>query len=132
MLTGARRGPPLACVVRAARLETYSIVLRARANDPETAEDLHGSCGDLIALHIRRFTGMPDLGDGHVNAARRKVHGEGEPDRPSPDDQHAGFNRATIVPLGLQRCYDHMILPRVSSSLVGTLCPAVSLINLKS
>ncbi len=55
-----------------------------------SAEDFHRPGRDLIALDVRRLAGPPDLGDGHVDAARRQVHSERESDRPRAHDQNAG------------------------------------------
>src|SRR6185295_4014988 len=61
----------------------------------ETAVDLHGPGGNLIALDAGQLAGLANLGDGHVDAARGKVHGKCKPDRSAADDQHACVKEAS-------------------------------------
>ena len=64
------------------------------AGNSQTSEDFHRTGRDLIALGARWIVGRPAFGNGDIDAARGKVQGERQTDRPGADNQNLGFKHA--------------------------------------
>ena len=61
-----------------------------RPRHAQAAEDLHRSCGDMIALHAGRLAARAQFRHRHVDATPRQVHRQRDADRPGADDQNLG------------------------------------------